>query len=75
MEFHALGRELIEGGRADVGVPVAAEERIAVVVGEDEEDVGFRGNSGGEHAGNEGEQQGEDGGAEAHGEEGETVVR
>ena len=75
VEFHALGRELIEGGRADVGVPVAAEERIAVVVGEDEEDVGFRGNGGGEHAGNEGEQQGEDGGAKAHGEEGETVVR
>ena len=67
VELHALGGEFIKGGRADVGVAVAAQERVAVVVGEDEENVGLRRRGRAEEAGGEREKQGKDGDVEDHG--------
>lgn len=43
MELHALGRDLIQGRCFDVGVAVGAEEGVAVVIAQEEEDVGLCG--------------------------------
>jgi hypothetical protein len=43
VELHAFGGELIERWRFDVGVAVGADVGVAMVVAEEEEDVGFVG--------------------------------
>ena len=63
MKANAFSGQLIKDGSADIGIPVGAEERVAVVIAEQQQDIGtFGGVTGGDHRQADGEEQAADAG-------------
>jgi hypothetical protein len=69
-EAHALGVEEVEVGRLEDGISVGGEIAVALIIGEDEENVRTLGGGGGGGRFGEGEKEGRregEKGAEGHG--------